>query len=227
MKEDQSQNKDVNILPPRIKTIRVEVNVWNSLKSLKNENETFNDLLKKILQQRTISAGDKNVQAIRYKRNISFFTSYDFPKEIGYEFEYNDVKSHKFDFTMDVVIKKIFYEKRVLSPSEFFGVDNVHKHYSDFFLYIYFKAFSLALFKEFRIKLDVYRNDKSYENITQWRKLYYEYQLSEDSFIHDIEEPLRLSVDEKASQDWKKEINKSVVTDLEVMEEEIRKKNPK
>ena len=68
MKEDQSQNKDVNILPPRIKTIRVEVNVWNSLKSLKNENETFNDLLKKILQQRTISAGDKNVQAIRFNR---------------------------------------------------------------------------------------------------------------------------------------------------------------
>jgi len=215
MKEDQSQNKDVNILPPRIKTIRVEVNVWNSLKSLKNENETFNDLLKKILQQRTISAGDKNVQAIKYKRNISFFNSYDLFKEIGYEFEYNDVKDHKFDFTMDVAIKKIFYEKRVLSPSEFFGVDNAHKHYSDFFLYVYFKAFSLALFKEFRIKLDVYRHDKSYENITQWRKLYYEYQLSEESFIHDIEEPLRLSVDEKASQDWKREINKSFVTELE------------
>ena len=35
--------------------------------------------------------------------------------------------------------------------------------------------------------------DKDFENIARWRKIYYDHSLSEDSFINDIEEPLRLS----------------------------------
>ena len=204
--------KKVHELPSRTKTIKVEVRTWDSLKRLKNENETFNDAIKDLLMERTKSAGNENIKAIQYQRRTAFFTSWYKEKEIGFEFEYNDAKGNKSDFVLDVKIKKVFFNKRVLNPSEFFGVDNTHKHYSNMFIVLYLQAVALALRKEFRSGFLPYRIDeKEYGNIAVWRKFYYDYDLSDESFKQDVEEPLRLNETEKPSKVWQERINKSVV----------------
>jgi len=209
------QTKEI-MIPQRIKTLRVEVRTWETLKSMKKENETFDDVLKTLLKERTVSVGDENMKIIRYGRKIAFlgstetFLSHDRTMEhyedIGYEFEYNDIKDNKLDFVLDLKIKKVFFRKRAINPSEFFGVDNVHKHYSSQFLKAYLKAVCMALRKELRIDTRF----GNLENLTQWKKLYYDYNLSEESFIQDIEEPLRLSEEEKPSKEWSESIKDSV-----------------
>ena len=200
----------VTNFPTRTKTIKVEVRTWDSLKSQKQENETFDDVIKKLLKERTVSIGDDNIKAIKYERKVAFFDDYAYGETIGFEFGYNDVKSNKSDFILDLKIKKIFFRKRAINPSEFFGVDNLHKHYSDFFLRIYLKAVALALKKEFRAEF-MALEESYYQNIVRWRRLYYDYSLSEDSFKEDIEEPLRLSEEEEISKEWKTKINKSIL----------------
>lgn len=203
--------------PKRVKTIKVDVRTWDSLKSIKKENETFNDVIKDLIKERTKALGDENIKAIKYTRKTSFFTSNYQNKDIGFEFEYNDSKGNKTDFVLDLKIKKVFFGKRILNPSEFFGVDNTHKHYSDMFIGVYFTAISLALKKEFRVeflpnKLRI--NMKDFQNIVLWRQLYHDYILSDESFKSDIEEPLRLNEIEKPSKKWKEKITNSFSTKL-------------
>lgn len=190
-------------LPTRTKTIKVDVRTWDSLKSMKKENETFNDVIKELLNERTKAAGNENIKAIRYKRKVGFFTLA-YGKEIGFEYEYNDVKSNRDDFILDINLKKVFFDKKIFSPSEFFGVDNAHKHYSRLFMEAYFQALELALIKEFRTRI----LHESYA-IVHWSQLYYDYNLSQESFKEDIEEPLRLSEEDKPSKEWKNRINNS------------------
>jgi len=203
-------------LQPIIKTIKIDARVWDSLKSLKKENETFNDVVKELLQQRTKALGNENIKAIKYKREILFFTTVIFGQEIGIESEYNDVKGHKTDFVLDLRIKKIFYGKKQFNPSEFFGADNAHKHYSEIFLEVYLVAVSLAIKREFRtgsltdytiVRDNIYYKD--YKSLTVWKQLYYQYGLSEESFNYDIEDPLRLSDEDKPAKDWEIKINES------------------
>lgn len=197
------------ILPKEIKTIKVEAKVWDSLKSIKKENETFNDVIKELLMERTKSIGNENVKLIKYQRKTDFFNLNLDNYDIGYEFEYNDIKSNKSDFIIDAKIKKIFFKRSSLSPTEFFGVDGAHKHYSSSYLVTYLAAIRLILHKEFGIysKFELF-------NLTLWRKLYYDYSLSEESFKLDIEEPLRLSEEEAPSQKWKDRINNSILSRL-------------
>jgi len=207
-------NKVVEELPNRIKTLKVDIRVWDSLKRLKKENETFNDVIKEFLNERTKSIGDANVKAIKYSRKTAFFnTEYEGPlfkrHSIGVEFEYNDVKNQKLDFILDVKIKKVFYGKRIFNPSNFFGVDDAHKHYSKIFMNLYFKSIGLTLNKEFNVHLGMIPN-KDYEDIAKWRKIYYDYNLSEESFKRDVEEPLRLSEEEKLTGEWHKKILESI-----------------
>ncbi|MAF35639.1 hypothetical protein CL622_00795 [archaeon] len=207
-------------LPKRIKTIKVEARTWDSLKGLKKENETFDDVIKFLLLERSQAIGNKNIKAIKYHRNTLFFTSYDFRGEkTGYEIEYNDIKSNKEDFVLDVKINKVFHGKKALSPSEFFGVDNVHKHYSNAFLLIYLKSLILVLEKELRVASPVSTTRssqiKDFENIALWKQTYYEYRLSEESFKEDIESPLALSEKERPSSAWKKRISSSIVYRLQ------------
>lgn len=197
--------------PERMKTIKVDVRTWDSLKSEKEENDTFNDVIRGLLMKRTKSIGDKNVKAIKYERKIGFYDFLNYDGEIiGFEFEYNDVKSNKSDFILDLKIKKVFLKKRVLNPSEFFGVDSAHKHYSNFFLLIYLNAIAFALDKEFGTGRYINSRNESCMNIANWRRLYYDYSLSEESFKEDIEEPLRLSEEEKVSASWEKRIEASI-----------------
>ena len=92
--------------------------------------------------------------------------------------EYNDISNEKSDFTLDIHIKKVFYGKRSLNPSIFFGVDNAHKHFSLFFLKLYLVATRLIIKREFNIYLDIFIGD-SYFDIVNWRKLYYDHNLSD------------------------------------------------
>ena len=103
-----------------------------ALKTKKEENETFDDVIKKLLKKRTVSMGNEDIKAIKYERKIAFFDMHSYGETIGFEFMYNDIKFDKTDFVLDLKIKKVFFKKRVLNPSEFFGVDNVHKHFSHF-----------------------------------------------------------------------------------------------
>ncbi len=208
-------------LQPIIKTIKIDVRVWDSLKSLKKENETFNDVIKELLQQRTKALGNDNIKAIKYKREIIFFTTVIFGQEVGVEAEYNEVKGHKNDFVLDLKIKKIFYGKRQFNPSEFFGVDNAHKHYSELYLDVYLIAVSLVIKREFRIgsltgyavvRDDIYYEGDDiyyYKSLTRWKHLYSQYGLSQESFNYDIEDPLRLSDEDKPTKDWEIKINES------------------
>jgi len=200
-------------LPARIKTIKLDVRTWDSLRSMKKANETFSDVVRGLIMERTKTLGNENIKAVKYSRNTGFFTVLHKQNEIGFEFEYNDVKDNKDDFVLDLKIKKVFFGKKVLNPSEFFGVDNEHKHYSEDFTEVYMKALSLALKNEFDALFTV--SDKMIANIALWRKFYYEYRLSEESFKSDIEEPLRLNEDEKPNKAWSEKMAKSVLSKLE------------
>jgi len=208
----------VRELPSRKTTIKLDIRTWNSLKNLKKENETFDDVIRGLLKERTKSIGNENIKAIKYQRKRFFFEVTFDTKDyniipIGIELEYNDISNEKSDFTLDIHIKKVFYGKRSLNPSIFFGVDNAHKHFSLFFLKLYLVATRLIIKREFNIYLDIFIGD-SYFDIVNWRKLYYDHNLSEQSFKADIEEPLRLSEEEKPSEEWKIKINKSIVNSL-------------
>ncbi|MBI2547995.1 hypothetical protein HYW21_01460 [Candidatus Woesearchaeota archaeon] len=200
---DLNMNTIPTPFPRRMKTIKVESRVWDTLRHLKGENDSFNDVIRELLQERSQSVGDSNLKAIQYKRKVGFFTLA-YGESIAFEYEYNDVKSNKEDFILDLKIKKIFFRKQVLSPSTFFGVDNIHKHYSRFFMEVYIGALSLALYREFRIKV---LHELS---IGYYRQLYYDGNLSEESFHADIEEPLRLSEVEIPPEAWKQRIQKSL-----------------
>lgn len=182
-------------MPSYIKTIKIDVKTWSTLKNLKKENETFEDVIKELLNERTKSASGSNMELIQYKRKKLFIeTDYEY-KNIGAEFEFNDIKNNQNSFVLDLKINKIFYGKKIYNPSVFFGLESQYKHFSNIYLNIYLKCTCLALEKEFRVKARM-TFDKDYEDIARWRKIYYDYNLSEESFTSDIEDPLKLSEEE-------------------------------
>jgi predicted CopG family antitoxin len=214
LSSDFKNVSDTAALPKRTKNIKVDVDVWETLNVLKERDQTFNDVIAKMLGSTTQTKGNKNLLAIKYKRKRAFFTTTFAGQQLGCEFEYNDSKGVKNDFTLDVQIKKVFIGKKTMSASEFFGVDNTHKHYSKDYLILYLKSITVALRKEFRIsfKENALRND--YENLVLWRKLYYEHGLSEDSFTSDVEDPLRLSEEEPVTDEWKRSIQSSLANKM-------------
>lgn len=196
-------------LPSHIKTIKVDVKTWNTLKNLKKENETFEEVIKDLLNERTREMGNQNFDLIKYKRKTRFLETEYQIKYIGAEFEYNDVKGQQSNFILDLKIKKIFYGKRTFNPSFFFGVDSQKKHLSPIYLNLYLKCIALALEKEFGISSRSFFYATAFQEIALWRKIYYDYNLSEESFVNDIEEPCRLSEEEKPTPEEKKNIEKS------------------
>ena len=62
----QSQTKPMDIKVP-IKTLRVDTRVWDRLKDLKRENETFNEVILELLNERTKASGNEDVKAILQK----------------------------------------------------------------------------------------------------------------------------------------------------------------
>lgn len=199
---------------PTLKLIKVEARVWDALRTLKREDDTFNDVILGLLNKRTEERGDKKLQVIQYQRRLGFFTQLYDKKEVGFEIEYNDIKGQRSSFVLDLEIRKIFFGKKILSPSEFFGTDDAHKHYSPIHLKAYLYGIVLTFWKELRINFRYGNEATPYDDITRWRKIYYEYNLSYDSFIADIEEPLRLSEDDTPSLEWKSRIEAAIASKL-------------
>lgn len=198
-------------IPTGKRNIKLDLRTWNTLKNLKKPNETFNDVILFLLKERTVSVEKGNLKAIKYIRKTLFVetkASNASDKLVGIEFEYNDVKEEQTNFSLDLKIKKVFFGKKIFNPSEFFGVDDLHKHLHSAYLGVYLRCIFVALCKEFKT-INSIKIDKDFENIALWRKLYYDHSLSEESFINDVEEPLRLSEEEKMSSPVKEKIKNS------------------
>jgi predicted CopG family antitoxin len=191
------------------RNIKIDLLVWNALNNMKGKNETFNDVIMGLLKMKTESIGNDNMKLLKYSRRTMFVETTYKSKSVGIEFEYNDVKNEQSSFTIDVCFRKIFYEKEVLNPSEFFGIDSKHKHLYHAYLNLYMQCVSKVLEKEFRI-FQRMNTKEDFENIALWRKLYYEYVLSEESFVNDVQKPLSLSVKEMPKESYQKEIEKSI-----------------
>ena len=225
-------------LPSLKRNVKLDIKTWNALRNLKKPNETFNDVILLLLKERTKSIGGDNLKAIKYHRKVLFLESEYQHQHLGVEFEYNDVKNEPSNFTLDLQIKKVFWSRRTKSlslqgnasngnseqptsssrvwkmictsnPSIFFGVDYSRKHFNHVYLNLYLKSVGMVLHKEFKVNTGMV-DDHHFENIIHWRKIYYEHSLSEDSFINDIEEPLRLSEEEKMNEKIKESIKKSL-----------------
>jgi len=206
-------------LPKHYKTIKVDVKTWNSLKSLKKENETFDDVIKVFLDQRTKEAGNNRIKAIKYERKTAFLRTSHRMTELGIEFEYNDIKNQKTDFVLDLKIKKIFFGKKAVNPSIFFGLTHEQKHLSIPYLNIYLRCISYALRRELKVnthmeggsEYESYEKiDSHFEDIVAWKSVYHEYDLSMESFTQDIEDPLNLSEEEEQTEKEKKSIKESI-----------------
>ncbi len=195
-------------MPSGKRNIKLDMKTWNTLNNLKKTNETFNDVILYLLKERTQSAEKGNLKALKYQRKTLFLETTYKDKPVSVEFEYNDVKEEQTNFTLDLTFRKVFLGRRIFNPSEFFGVNKQHKHLHPAYLGIYFRCVSVALCKEFKT-LDPMVRDDDFENIARWRKFYYDHSLSEESFINDVEEPLRLSEEEKISLSIKEKIKSS------------------
>lgn len=199
--------KKTKLLPERLVTIKVDTITWRTLKSLKGEGESFNDVIKNLLNQRSKSMQSDSAKLIAYKRKRGFI-NLAFGDSFTFEFEYNDIKDNRSDFVLDIKIIKVFFRNKSYNPSSFFGVDNNHKHYSDLFIYVYFEAIEKILLKEFGLRENIMLIIQNY-GIGALKKLFYEYGLSEESFKEDIERVLQLKEDDKPSKVWLKKIKES------------------
>ncbi len=204
------QAQAIRELPSMKRNVKLDIKTWNTLRNLKKPHETFNDVILSLLKERTQSIGGDSLKAIRYHRKVLFIETEYRNELIGIEYEYNDIKNEPSNFTLDLQIKKVFWRKRMFNPSVFFGVDHLHKHFNLIFLDLYLVGVASALRRELRIQ-EVYISDvEELESLAHWRKIYYEHSLSEDSFIGDIEEPLRLSEDEKMDNKVRESIKRSL-----------------
>ncbi|MFH0875781.1 MAG: hypothetical protein V1859_07625 [archaeon] len=202
-------NKTLGEVPGFVRTIKIDIRTWAALKNIKKENETFDDVIKNLLNERTkVYSDNKNVELIKYSRKTFFLETSFNAKDIGIEFEYNDIKNLQSEFTLDIKFKKIFIGKQIYNPSIFFGVDSSHLHHNYAYFNLYLKCIHAVLTKEFRIFRFMYL-DKDYENTIYWRKLYYEHNLSEESFTSDIVEPFRLSQEDKPTNEFVTKIEES------------------
>lgn len=190
-----SQTSPMRELPSLKRNVKLDIKTWNALRNMKKANETFNEVILSLLKQRTQAMGGDNLKAIKYHRKVLFLEGEYNRKPIGIEFEYNDIKNELSHFTLDLQIKKVFYGQKSMNPSTFFGVDYTHKHFNHIYLILYLNCVKRVLHKEFSVWTGI-TDDKDIENIVYWKKIYYEHSLSEDSFVNDIEEPLRLSEEE-------------------------------
>jgi len=185
--------------------IQVDRSVWTSLRKLKKPTETFNDVILDLLNKRSKELSNSKVGAIEYGRKTDFSRMV---KDTGCQYEYNDIKSMS-NFIFDLKMKKIYSGKRTYNPGEFFGVEPKFFYLSKAYLFFYLTLIFKILMKEFGVKLDSKITPVEFESILMWRQLYYDYGLSEESFIEDIEKPLRKSEDKELFERFKRDIEKS------------------
>ncbi len=132
------------------------------------------------------------------------------PQKAGIEYDYNIPPKKEGEWELDIKIIKIYYNQKTYNPSEFFGVDNEHKYLSNEFMQIYFQVLSEILIREFGITKLKNFSRAHRVNILEWRKIYYENKLSEESFINDVEDILRNFSERQLDAKVKKQIENSI-----------------
>lgn len=198
---DLNLSKKMN-LSKRSVNIQVEKSVWTTLKKLKNSNETFNDVILGLLNQRSKELSNSKMGAIEYSRKTDLMSV---GSKLGITYEYNDVKSLS-SFTLDIKFKKIYFENKSYNPGEFFGVESKFFYVSDIYLSLYLGVLYKILFKEFGVS---FNSNSKLVSLLFWRNLYSDYGLSEDSFRDDVEFPLGESTNQSLIKKFKKDIANS------------------
>lgn len=211
-KNEEISNRKINI--------QLNKSVWTSLKKLKKPNETFNDVILKLLQKRSKELSNSTIGAIEYGRRTGFTKLLN----LGIQYEYNDIKTIT-NFTLDLKIKKIYYGKKTYNPTEFFGVNSNFFYINKAYLFIYFLIIIKILGDELNVKFNNKIEDlEELESLLPWRQVYYDYGLSEESFTEDIEKPLQMSEDKESIKHYQKDINKSPsINAINVIEKKLKK----
>lgn len=222
-------------------TIKLSIDVRDKLAEIGNKDETFEDVIKRLIRraesERSGEITTSKTSMIQYKRKKEFveimvgflneklkalphnsirkhakLTPGDIIYEsTGIEYEYNTPSKKEGEWELDIKILKIYYKQKSYNPSEFFGVSNDKLFFSDEFINTYFRILSEIFIKEFGItKLKNFSGEQRLK-ILEWRKIYYENKLSEESFINDVEDILRNFADRKIDSKTKKQIEGSVV----------------
>jgi len=202
-------------------TIKVSVPLRDKLAEIGNKDETFEDVIWRMVRrsdsERSGEIVTKKSSMIQYKRKKEFVELIRKKginlnsEKAGFEYEYNIPSKKEGEWELDIKIVKVYYGQKSYNPSEFFGVTNEDKYLSYDFTQIYFQILSEIFTKEFGItKLRNFSADQMLK-ILEWRKIYYENKLSEESFINDVEDVLRDSSDKKIDAKTKNLIDKSVM----------------
>lgn len=221
----------INISQPNKTTIKVSNTLRGKLAEIGNKDETFEDVIWRLIRraepERSGEIVTSKSSAIQYKRKKEFVElimdvvdSYEIvsdketrsimkSKKVGVEYEYNIPPKKEGEWELDIKILKVYYGEKTRNPSEFFGVDNEHKHLSNEFIQIYFKILAEIFIKEFGITKLKYLFD--HLSILEWRKVYYENKLSQESFINDVEDVLRNFSERKIDDKVKKQLENSAV----------------
>jgi len=184
-------------------TIKVSNELRDKLAEIGNKDETFEDVINRLIRRAQAERSGEIVTSkssvIQYKRKKEFIEltidiaqEIDFlPENVGIEYEFNIPPKKEGEWELDIKILKVYYKQKTYNPSEFFGADNERKFLSDKFIETYFKILSEIFIKEFGITKLKNFTDAQRLKILDWRKIYYENKLSEESFINDVEDVLR------------------------------------
>jgi len=202
-------------------TIKVSNNLRGKLAEIGNKDETFEDVIWRLIRRAEpersgeITTGKSSV--IQYKRRKEFaelkgwIQSSNGYKQVGIEYEYNVPPKKEGEWELDIKIVKVYYNHKTYNPSEFFGIGYEHKHFSKEFIYAYFNVLAEILIKDFGITKLKNISDDQKLSIVEWRKVYYENKLSQESFINDVEDVLKDFSDKKSDNKIEKQLKNSVV----------------
>ncbi len=202
-------------------TIKVSNSLRDKLAEIGNKDETFEDVIWRLIRraepERSGEVVTSKSSVIQYKREKDFIEvsvwiqSLKKYEKVGIEYEYNNPPKRGGDWELDIKIIKLYYNQKVYNPSEFFGVDNEHKHLSEEFICAYFSILADIFIKNFGITKLKKFSDEEKISIVAWRKIYYENKISEESFINDVEDVLRNFSDSQSNNKVKEQLKNSII----------------
>ncbi|MBU0628668.1 MAG: hypothetical protein KKC75_05730 [Nanoarchaeota archaeon] len=207
---------------PNKTTIKVSNTLRAKLAEIGNKDETFEDVIWRMIRraepERSGEITTNKSSVIQYKRKKEFIELATYLKDIlpiriektGYEYEYNVPPKKEGEWELDIKILKVYHKQKSYNPSEFFGVDNEHKHLSEEFTRIYFQLLVEIIYNEFGIPKWKYVPSADEINIMEFKAIYAKHNLSQESFINDVEDVLRNFSERKVDLKTKKQLENSV-----------------
>lgn len=175
-------------------SLRVDVRTRNLLKKLKQEGESYDDVIRKLVSQQN-RYSDEHIAVVSYKRKTSFVQT----KTIGIEYTYNDIIGLT-DYTFDLRITKIYTQKDVRNPSVYFGVSHEKLFQNKTYLETYLLCLTMVFKEALKVNAalyDVYKNNTISKDIVAWKQLYVDNDMSEESFKVDVLDYLKKAHQER------------------------------